>query len=389
MRIRIEVQQSISSSRHSMKIRSQPSSDSHSDHLVKLFDKTLSTVTPVRDSTNDDNSITNRYRCGQPLPLILSDNSHEDDMPILTLNDSDLSSNENKKRAFEQLDGDENSCGRSLKRSKLVHDKENAFYIPPPVSTRIRRGALVRSLSEQNEEQIKASVELGSNRNLVGDRSRTYLLPRCISRKHADLACINTETMSDLLRGKYSSEIEQLFVIDCRYPYEYDGGHISIAKNLFTRPQIYQEYFRSPIKLKDSSKRIVFVFHCEFSSERAPSLLRYMRSEDRNIHANNYPTVYYPELYLLEGGYKALFEYSTEFCKPNFYRTMLDEEFQEQCRQFRSFSKQSEKFTYLKEGISDIGFGVQCSNRRTRTTLRSSLSLCFTSTSLSSQMDFS
>jgi hypothetical protein len=69
---------------------------------------------------------------------------------------------------------------------------------------------------------------------------------------------------------------------------------------------------------------------------------------------------------------------------------MLDEQFHEQCRQFRSFSKQSEKFTYLKEeGISDIGFGIQRGNRRTRTTLRSSLSLCFTSTSLSSQMDFS
>ena len=78
--------------------------------------------------------------------------------------------------------------------------------------------------------------------------------------------------MIDLLQGKYSSEIEHIHVIDCRYPYEYDGGHISIAKNLFTRPQISQEYFRSPITLKDPSKRIVFVFHCEFSSERAPSL---------------------------------------------------------------------------------------------------------------------
>jgi len=66
---------------------------------------------------------------------------------------------------------------------------------------------------------------------------------------------------------------------------------------------------------------------------------------------------------------------------------MLDEQFQEQCRQFRSFSKQSEKFTYLKE---DIGYVISnSSSRRTRTTLRSSLSLCFTSTSLESQIDFS
>ncbi len=41
---------------------------------------------------------------------------------------------------------------------------------------------------------------LGSNRNLLGDRSRTYLLPRCISRKHADLACINAETVCYLLK---------------------------------------------------------------------------------------------------------------------------------------------------------------------------------------------
>ncbi|CAF3790920.1 unnamed protein product [Adineta steineri] len=392
----IETQQPILSSCHTMKTRSQSLSDTHSDHLIKLFDKTLSTVTPVRDRTNDDSAVGSRYRRGQPLPLILSDSLNEDDMPVLTLNDSDLSINETKKRAHEQLQVDENSCGRSLKRSKVVHDdenKENAFYCPPPVSIRIRRG-LVRSFSEQqsstNEEQIKASVELGSNRNLTGDRSRNYLLPRCISRKHADLACINAETMIDLLRGKYSSEIEQLHIIDCRYPYEYDGGHISLAKNFFTRPQIHEEFFQSPITAKDPSKRIVFVFHCEFSSERAPSLLRYMRSEDRTIHAHDYPALHYPELYLLEGGYKALFEYSTEFCKPNFYRTMLDEQYQEQCRQFRAFSKQSGRFTCLnEENISDLNYGIQANNRRTRTTLRSSLSVCFTSTSLTNEMDFS
>ena len=68
---------------------------------------------------------------------------------------------------------------------------------------------------------------------------------------------------------------------------------------------------------------------------------------------------------------------------------MLDEQFQEQCRQFRSFSKQSEKFTCLKEDVSDVIETIQTNSRRTRTTLRSSLSLCFTSTSLENQIDFS
>jgi M-phase inducer phosphatase len=147
---------------------------------------------------------------------------------------------------------------------------------------------LIRSLTEPNEEQIKASVELGSNRDLIGDRSRPHLLPQCKSRKHPDLACISPQTVRqsnfilsdnrflfqlvDVLQNVYSSEIENLHIIDCRYPYEYEGGHIQSAKNLYTRSQIYNDYFRKPLELKDSTKRNIFIFHCEFSSERAPSL---------------------------------------------------------------------------------------------------------------------
>ena len=57
---------------------------------------TLSTVTPVRDSTTVDSCHTNRYQRGQPLPLILSDSIHEDDMPVLTQNESGISSIKNK-----------------------------------------------------------------------------------------------------------------------------------------------------------------------------------------------------------------------------------------------------------------------------------------------------
>lgn len=78
--------------------------------------------------------------------------------------------------------------------------------------------------------------------------------------------------MIDVLRNVYSNEIEQLHVIDCRYPYEYEGGHIESAKNIYTRSKIFEEYFRQPLESKDATKRNIFIFHCEFSSERAPSL---------------------------------------------------------------------------------------------------------------------
>ncbi|CAF1113200.1 unnamed protein product [Rotaria sp. Silwood1] len=338
---------------HSMQTRSQSSSsDSHSDHLVNLFDKTLSTVTP--------NPVRNRQRRCKPLPLCLSDN--EKNMPVLTV----ITTEENLNTHKRSYDDDENSenC-RSIKRSKIFeeNDKENNLFIK-----RSRRGVgLTRSFTEPNEEQIKASVELGSNRDLIGDRTRSYLLPRCKSRKHPDLACISPETMVDVLQNVYASEIESLHIIDCRYPYEYDGGHIQSAKNLYTRSQIYNEYFHKPLELKDSWKRNIFIFHCEFSSERAPSLLRFFRSEDRNIHERIYPQLHYPEIYLLEGGYKAFYEYSNQFCIPNQYRMMNDIDYEEEYRQYRFETKQFDKFAGANERVGG--------GRRTRgLTFRSCLS---------------
>ncbi|CAF3426725.1 unnamed protein product [Rotaria socialis] len=353
---------------HSMQTRSQSSSDSHSDQLIRLFDKSLSTVTPNRDNDENDEHIRNRNRQIplQPLPLCLSDN--EKNMPVLTV----ISTEENLNIHKRLHDDDENSenC-RSIKRSKLIDEsnKENDLIINrPSIVKRSRHGiGLIRSLTEPNEEQIKASVELGCNRDLIGDRSCTYLLPRCTSRKHPDLACINPETMIDILNNVYASEIENLHIIDCRYPYEYEGGHIQSAKNLYTRRKIYNEFFRKPIELTDPNKRNIFIFHCEFSSERAPSLLRYFRSEDRNIHEQTYPELHYPEIYLLDGGYKAFYEYSKQFCIPNQYRTMIDVDYQEEYRQYRHETKQCDRFTGTNERPSN--------GRRTRvSTFRSCLS---------------
>jgi len=36
--------------------------------------------------------------------------------------------------------------------------------------------------------------------------------------------------------------------------------------------------------------------------------LRYLRNEDRQSNKDNYPSLHHPEIYLLEGGYKAFYE---------------------------------------------------------------------------------
>jgi len=63
-----------------MQTRSQALSDTYPDQLIKLFHTTLSTVTPNRNNSNENDEIIpsrnrqRRLRQLRPLPLCLSDN---------------------------------------------------------------------------------------------------------------------------------------------------------------------------------------------------------------------------------------------------------------------------------------------------------------------------
>lgn len=35
--------------------------------------------------------------------------------------------------------------------------------------------------------------------------------------------------MVALLMGKFSNIVEKFVIVDCRYPYEYEGGHIKVS----------------------------------------------------------------------------------------------------------------------------------------------------------------
>ncbi|CAI5723852.1 unnamed protein product [Hyaloperonospora brassicae] len=63
-------------------------------------------------------------------------------------------------------------------------------------------------------------------------------------------------------------------------------------------------------------------------------MLRHVRNVDRSLHVDSYPKLYYPELYLIEGGYKHCFEtLRHEICAPfALYVSMADKRFTEMCR---------------------------------------------------------
>lgn len=84
--------------------------------------------------------------------------------------------------------------------------------------------------------------------------------------------------MNSLLNGEYDSQIAQYHVIDCRFDYEYAGGHIPGAININTTAAVEELLLGSgipkprPSTSGDSVRKTILIFHCEFSAKRAPTL---------------------------------------------------------------------------------------------------------------------
>lgn len=60
--------------------------------------------------------------------------------------------------------------------------------------------------------------------------------------------------------------------------------------------------------------------------------LRFMRKLDRSANLENWPQLYYPELYLLDGGYCSFFQQYPDFCEPRDYVSMFDRRFVSDCK---------------------------------------------------------
>uniref|UniRef100_A0A673MEC9 M-phase inducer phosphatase n=1 Tax=Sinocyclocheilus rhinocerous TaxID=307959 RepID=A0A673MEC9_9TELE len=172
--------------------------------------------------------------------------------------------------------------------------------------------------------------------NVIGDFTKAPALPT-VEGKHQELKYITPDIMVKAMNGQYSDLVERLFVIDCRYPYEYEGGHITGALNLHQEDQIEDYFLKNPILPECPAKRVLLVFHCEFSSERGPRMCRHVRQRDRDL--NEYPNLHYPELYILKGGYKDFFPLHKSVCEPEAYRPMHHEDFKEDLRKFRLKSR--------------------------------------------------
>ena len=153
---------------------------------------------------------------------------------------------------------------------------------------------------------------------------------------------ITKGTMIDVLDGKYGMCYDRSVIIDCRFEYEYEGGHIEGAINVNDKDRLANQLFESP-----TSDKTLLIFHCEYSAHRAPIMYvdwvigcgfllnfcraKHLRHKDRACNAHQYPKLTYPEVYILDGGYSSFYLDHKFWCYPQNYVEMADKEHASAC----------------------------------------------------------
>ena len=116
-----------------------------------------------------------------------------------------------------------------------------------------------------------------------------------------------------------STRAANFMIIDCRSKYEYDGGHIKGAINISEPEDLKAFLCPSATHVKQLMEtQTIIIFHCEYSERRAPSMYFSLRQFDRHYNIEKYPRLFFPEIYVMQGGYSKywqLFEPSSGYVK--------------------------------------------------------------------------
>jgi rhodanese-related sulfurtransferase len=131
---------------------------------------------------------------------------------------------------------------------------------------------------------------------------------------------------------------EKRVIIDCRFEYEYHGGHIDGAVNFNDK-----EKLASQLLDVEPTSNALLIFHCEYSAHRAPLTAKFVRNRDRTVNADRYPALTYPEVYILDGGYSSFFKDHRARCFPQNYVEMDAKEHELACEREMGKVKQRSK----------------------------------------------
>uniref|UniRef100_A0A0K0ERS3 M-phase inducer phosphatase n=1 Tax=Strongyloides stercoralis TaxID=6248 RepID=A0A0K0ERS3_STRER len=181
---------------------------------------------------------------------------------------------------------------------------------------------------------IKSSFEC-SVEELTSETKYTLPLVKLPQKTSSAFGSISGDTLVEVMNKHGEDFYSKYILVDCRYPYEFKGGHIKGAVNFYDSDQVSNLFFpKEESKAVDMEKKIP-IFYCEFSQKRGPGMALSLRSVDRR--RNVYPNVSYDELYVLDRGYKKFFveDKYHEYCDPPGYVPMLDKSFSGELKKFQ------------------------------------------------------
>lgn len=183
---------------------------------------------------------------------------------------------------------------------------------------------------------------------------------------------------------KFCQYFDDLIIVDCRFKFEYDGGHIENAINVSSIDELEDAFFNenivnhSPLEFNSLNRKLI-VFHCEFSSVRGPTKAKQLRSLDRHLSGEFYPNLYYPDVVVLEGGYKYYYDSEIKFQKSLSYIGMNHPLYKEECdRNMDLFRKERELSRKSSRGSSCVSLSRKTSHSSIKS-INSATVLDFTS----------
>ncbi|AGO10539.1 AaceriABR087Cp [[Ashbya] aceris (nom. inval.)] len=131
---------------------------------------------------------------------------------------------------------------------------------------------------------------------------------------------ISVDVLAAILDGKFSSYYCAVYIIDCRFEYEFQAGHIKNAINVSSRRDLEAEFIQKRMQRcsADPGRPPLLVFHCEYSSYRGPIIAAHLRNYDRMLNHDQYPRLHYPDIVVLEGGFKSFIDAFPGFCQGHY-----------------------------------------------------------------------
>ncbi|KAG7663681.1 MIH1 [[Candida] subhashii] len=159
---------------------------------------------------------------------------------------------------------------------------------------------------------------------------------------------LNEDELYKILSGELENEFDETIIIDCRFNYEFAGGHIINAINISTKEDLEQRFMDIVEASTTPTKKRLLIFHCEFSVFRGPIMARHLRKRDREMNLDSYPYLNFPDIVVLDGGYKRFFDKYRQFCEPQGYVEMKDIRHEKICEDQLNRVRKDSKLTRAK-----------------------------------------